>query len=368
MAISLFSGCGGLDLGATRAGASVVWATDKMSWGADAIAQLLPDAEFHLEDIRRVRTFPRADLVLGGYPCQPFSMGGARDPASDQRSTLFHEFARAVEVVDPRFFVAENVLGLRSLGARQWLTEQIATFRRLGRRGYHVSCGVLDAADYGLPQRRRRIFLVGVRTDLRRVYRFPPPTHGRAGTETGLKQWLSHGDALAAAGLPSWPTGEFYERPADPDGGFSWWYRSRNRKARWEGPAATVLAAGRHVGLHPASCTMRKAWSRLDDGFKQGWEFTGEYEHLDGRPERMALERPRRLSWRECALLQGFPGSFEPSGSMTLKYQQIGNAVPPGLAEAVVRPLVDESGLVRVTNLSDSERALFNLQLRGVAR
>jgi DNA (cytosine-5)-methyltransferase 1 len=366
-AISLFSGCGGLDLGAQRAGLDVAWATDRMPAVADAIRSLLPGTEFHLADIRDVTGFPPADVVLGGYPCQPFSMGGARNPRTDERAKLFVEFARAVEQVAPQFFVAENVVGLRSLGASQWLEEQVELFRGVGQHGYHVSVDVLDAADFGVPQRRRRIFLVGVRRDLRHVYRFPSPTHAKE-PRPDQKAWVSHGDALASAGLPEWPDGEFYERPHDADGGFSWWYMSRNRKAPWDAPAKTVLANERQVALHPGSCTMRLAWSRTSDGSKQGWEFSGEFEHLDEHPERMRLERPRRLSWRECAVLQTFPSTFEPSGSRLRKYEQIGNAVPPELAEAVVRPLVDGSGLVPVKRLRDAERVHFGMALRGRRR
>lgn len=363
-AISLFSGCGGLDLGAQRAGLDVVWATDSLGEAADALATLLPNAEFQLADIRNVFAFPKGDVLLGGYPCQPFSIGGARRPSADGRSSLFWDFARALAIVEPMYFVAENVAGLRSRFASDWLRQQVELFRSLGRHGYFVRVGTLDAADFGVPQRRRRLFMVGTRRDLRCVYRFPRATHAKQPSD-GQKYWASHGDALAAASLPDWPHGEFYERPDDADGGFSWWYMSRNRKAAWSEPAKTVLASDRQVALHPASCTMALEWSRLEDGTKQGWAFTGEYEHLKGHPERLALDRPRRLSWRECAVLQTFPASFEPTGSLNRKYTQIGNAVPPVLGEAVVAGLVDGTGLVPVTNLSDAERREMGLPTRG---
>lgn len=339
-------------MGAERAGARVLWATDSMPEAAVSIEGLLPHVDFELADIQDIKGFPRADLVLGGYPCQPFSMGGARNPVKDKRAQLFREFGRAIEVIEPPYFVAENVVGLRSLGAKAWLSEQLSHFRAIGQHGYHVSVQVLDAADFGVPQRRRRLFLVGVRKDLDKFYRFPAPTHGPEAD----KPWVSHGDALAAASLPGWPTGEFYERPDDPDGGFSWWYMSRNRKAPWDAPARTVLANERHVSLHPASPTMRLVWSNLADGTKQGWEFTGEHEHTAGHPERMVLEHPRRLSWRECAILQSFPPHFEPYGSLGKKYEQIGNAVPPALAEAVVRPIFDGTGMASRDELTDQER------------
>ncbi|HSH62410.1 MAG TPA: DNA cytosine methyltransferase [Acidimicrobiales bacterium] len=351
-AVSLFAGCGGLDLGAVRAGLDVIWATDIMPAAADAYAQLFPDAEFDLANVRDVRAFPKAEVVLGGYPCQPFSLGGARRPADDMRARLFREFARCVAVVSPLYFVAENVSGLCSLGARRWLDEQVSLFAELGRYGYRVTAATLQAADYGLPQRRRRLFIVGVRGDLGLDYSFPPPTHYRD-PKPGQKQWGSHGDAIA--GLPIWPRGEFYELDDGEGRNWPWYYMSRNRKARWDDPSYTVLANARHVTLHPAGPSMRLVWSNLADGSKQRWEFTEEYEHTDGHPERLLLVRPRRLSWRECSVLQGFPPVFEPLGRLAEKYEQVGNAVPPALSEAVIAPLVSGSGLVPVEEKATSE-------------
>jgi DNA (cytosine-5)-methyltransferase 1 len=365
-AISLFSGCGGLDLGAERAGLRVEWASDAMPECAESIQSLLPEVKFHLGDIRLTRKFPVADVVLGGYPCQPFSMGGARNPAQDKRARLFSEFARAVEVTEPRYFVAENVQGLRNIGASQWLEDQLTTFRGLGRRGYHVSVGLLDAADYGVPQRRKRLFLVGVRKDLRQIFVFPDATHGAHQLPSDAKKcWVGHGDVLATSGFKSWPRGEFYERPLDTDAGFSWWYMSRNRKAAWDDPARTVLANDRQVALHPGCADMQMVSSDWRNRSRQTWQFTSTYSHTNGHPDRLVLDRPRRLSWRECSVLQTFPREFEPVGSLQKKYEQIGNAVPPVLAEAVLRGLVDGSGFVAVNRLTDSQRLPFGLKRRG---
>lgn len=340
--LSVFSGCGGLDLGAARAGVQIVYALDSMPEAADAIGQLLPDTDFECADIRRVRALPQADIVLGGYPCQPFSSGGARTPSKDVRSTLFQEFARAIDIVEPAYFVAENVVGLarQQQSGRRRLDDHLEVFANLGRYGYELTWKVINAADYGVPQRRRRIFVVGVRADLGIRFHFPSATHARR-PNGGLKAWQSHGDALL--GLPLDPVGEYYQ--LDDERNWPWYYMSRNRKAEWDDPSFTVIANERHATLHPASPVMRMAWQDLADGWKQGWEFTNEYEHLDGHPSRPRLERPRRLSWRECAVLQTFPTEFEPLGTLRRKYEQIGNAVPPLLAEAIVKAITDGSGL-----------------------
>jgi DNA (cytosine-5)-methyltransferase 1 len=90
---------------------------------------------------------------------------------------------------------------------------------------------------------------------------------------------------------------------------------------------------------------MRLVWSNLADGWKQKWEFTGEYEHTKEHRDRPVLPQPRRLSWRECALIQTFPTTFEPAGNLAKKIEQIGNAVPPLLMEAIMRPLISGQGL-----------------------
>lgn len=341
--VSLFSGCGGMDIGATSAGAEVVYASDVMTEAALTYRAQFPEVEFVHSDIKSVDTWPDADLVVGGYPCQSFSLGGKRRPQDDHRTQLYVDFARAVDAVNPRFFVAENVSGLRSVQGGVWLREQLELFGGLGRNGgYNLSYALLKAEEYGVPQKRRRLFIVGVRKDLGLYYEFAAPTHGSRG---GLLPFASHGDAIGH--LPAWPTGEFYERPHDPEGHWSWYYMSRNRKARWADPSFTVVANWRHTTLHPASPIMTLTWSNLADGFKQRWDFQeGQYEHLEAGPDRMRLETPRRLSWREAALIQTFPQDFEPSGSVERKFEQIGNAVPPKLAEAVIRPLIDGSGLV----------------------
>ncbi len=273
-------------------------------------------------------------------------MGGARRPEADPRTNLYLEFARCLDRVQPRFFLAENVPGLRGLDARRWLWHQHDRFAMAGERGYNVSVAVVKAEEHGIPQRRRRVFFVGVRRDLKQWYHFPSATHrGVTSKPSPLPMAKGHGDVLKD--MPMWPEGEFYTRPEEKDGVWPWYYVSRNRKARWDDPAYTVLANGRHVTLHPASSTMELEWSDLSDGWKQRWRFTGQYEHLDADQKRPTLPRPRRLSWRECALLQTLRADFVPPGSLMRKYELVGNAVPPDLAEALLAPLIDQSALRR---------------------
>lgn len=336
--ISLFSGCGGSDLGAKRAGAEIFFANDVsrnsvatyrkyQNWLTVSGAKIIEG------DVARIKSFPDCDLVIGCYPCQSFTMGGRRDPDSDQRSRLFTEFRRCLIQSNAKFFVAENVGGIAWLKRGAFLREHVEAFRTAGK-GYNINWQLINAKDFGVPADRKRVFIVGVRRDIGLHYHFPQKTHD------GPRSWLSHGDAIAHL----WPGSpeEYYHRSDEP---FSWWYLSRNRKRPWDAPSFTISANSRHVPLHPASPKMHMAESNLADGWKQVWRFTDDYDHVDGHTGRPKLEHPRRLTWRECAAIQTFPDGFEPVGSQQSKYQQIGNAVPPALMQVIVQRITNCSGL-----------------------
>ncbi|MEX0761582.1 MAG: DNA (cytosine-5-)-methyltransferase [Dehalococcoidia bacterium] len=340
--VSIFSGCGGSDLGAHRAGAEIVYALDKYSLAIETYRRhkdqlAAPDAKIVHGDIATVDKLPACELLIGCYPCQSFTMGGKRSPSDHPDSELFLQFQRALEISDAKYFVAENVSGLAWLKGGSFLQSHLAAFAGVGK-GYKVTYALVNARDFGVPADRKRVFIVGVRKDVGEYYWFPPPTHGRPGSE--LEQWASHGDAIAS--LPLDAPGEYYHYEKEP---FSWWFMSRNRKRRWEEPGYAITANWRHVTLHPASPTMRLVESNLVDGSKQKWEFTQEHDHLFDKKDRPVLEQPRRLTWRECAILQTFPSDFEPAGPVEAKYRQIGNAVPPALMEKIVSGLIDGTAL-----------------------
>lgn len=340
--LSLFSGCGGMDFGVESAGGHVIFSNDLMVDACKTLKKYFPGADIRNEDISGITTFPDADVVVGGYPCQSFSMAGNRDPEKDERTNLYKQFLRVVNIVRPKYFVAENVSGLKQLSNGSFLKEQLEAY---DKAGYNVSYKLVNAKDYGVPQSRKRLFIVGTRKDLNQRFEFPVATHGKSTKSSGpLKPYASHGDAIK--GLPLWPEGEFYERPHDPTGHFSWYFMSRNRKANWADPAFTVVANWRHITLHPASPVMTLTWSNLADGYKQKWDFSDQYEHLEADPLRMKLDEPRRLSWRECSRIQTFSAKFVPEGDVASKFTQIGNAVPPKLAKAIFSHLFSGEGLV----------------------
>lgn len=303
-AVSLFSGCGGSDAGVVAAGFDVVMANDKLAYARDVYEANHPCTDYRLGDITNIATFPAAELLVGCYPCQGFSQGGVRDPGR-KINKLYLEFARALCQVRPKAFIVENVSGMVRRNFSHLLQDQIKVF---GEAGYRVEAQVLNAADFGVAQERKRIFIVGLRDDLGLEYTFPEPTHSDASRVTIGK---------ALEGMPEWPEGEFYARD------FHWYYLSRDRRRGWDEVSKTIVANPRHMPLHPSSPRLKKLEHNV-------WEFEGP-------------GRARRFSYREAARLQGFaPGLVFPdsaAGSLDMRYKVVGNAVPPPLFEAVARAL-----------------------------
>jgi DNA (cytosine-5)-methyltransferase 1 len=307
-AVSLFSGCGGSDAGVVAAGFEVLLANDVLPYAQDVYLANQPPTDFILGDISNIDSFPKADLLIGCYPCQGFSQGGLRKP--DRKiNKLYVEFHRALRQIRPKAFIVENVSGLARQNFHHLLDHQIRMFRSAG---YRVDAQILNAADFGVPQERRRIFIVGIRGDLGIRYKFPDPTYGPKGS----KPYVTIGDAIS--GMPKWPDGEYYTRT------FHWYYLSRDRRRGWDELSKTIVANPRHMPLHPLSPALRKIKHNV-------WEFSS-----DGPA--------RRFSYREAAKLQGFDSlSFPdtPRGTLNMRYAVIGNAVPPPLFEAVARALPD---------------------------
>lgn len=304
--LSLFSGCGGMDLGFEQAGHEIIWANDIDKWACKTYEKNFSIKPLK-EDIRNVKQFPDADIVIGGYPCQGFSLAGNRD-AFDKRNYMYLEFARALDTVQPKMFVAENVKGVITpfKSAPRALDLMEKKFRSCG---YRVTSRLLNAKDYGVPQDRERLFIVGIRTDLNKEYVFPKKTHGKA----PLKPYVTLREAIGD--LPPPKKGEYYDHT-----GFSSRYMSRNRIRGWDQVSYTIQASGRHAPLHPSCPPMRKVEQDV-------WKFTDD------------IGKYKRLSVRESARIQTFPDGFILAGSLNSKYKQIGNAVPPLLAKVIALQL-----------------------------
>lgn len=311
-AVSLFTGCGGSDAGLIAAGFDVLMANDVLPYARDTYLANHPDTDYRVCNVEQIESFPNADLLVGCYPCQGFSQGGARQ--ADRRiNYLYLEFVRALKLMQPKAFIVENVSGMRSSTYQHLLRDQIEQFSAAGNHGYRVNWKLLSADEYGVAQERKRILIVGVRNDLGVDYVFPSPSHGPRGAQP-VRTIRS-----ALEGLPEWPTGEFCEDP------FHWYYMSRNRRREWGETSKTVVSHMRHMPLHPISPKLLRIHT-------DSWVFE-------------TAERARRFSYREAARLQGFANDFvfpeSPNSSLAMRYRVVGNAVPPPLFRAVASALPD---------------------------
>lgn len=306
-AVSLFSGCGGSDAGLHKLGVDIVMANDILSYAKDVYLANLPETNYVLDNIKNIKSFPNAELLIGCYPCQGFSQGGKRK-ADTSINYLYQEFDRALRCIKPKAFVVENVSGMMRANNKSLFRNQIIRFRLAG---YKVKYKMLDARDYGLAQARKRVFLVGVRSDIDYEYCFPQPLYGDK-SPTSV-EYKTIKDVIG--NMEPWPIGEFY------DYDFHWYYLSRNRYRGWAEQSTTIVSNERHIGLHPSSPKLIKVEP-------DKWVFDSDAP-------------ARRFSYREAARLQGFDNLvFPDSGGRTKRFKVIGNAVPPPLFEEVCRSLI----------------------------
>lgn len=298
-AISLFAGAGGLDMGFERAGFRTIWANDFES-DACKTHENWSTAKVVCSDVAKVDAadIPDADIMLGGFPCQGFSLSGPRK-IDDSRNVLYKHYVRIVKAKKPKMFVGENVKGLLTMGGGSIIEAIIEDFSDCG---YNVFYKLLNAKDYGVPEDRERVIIVGFRKDLGiQKFDFPVPRNYRVTMREALKN------------IPAPTPDEVCDAP------YSSRYMSRNRKRDWDDVSYTIPAMAKQVTLWPGSPDMVK----ID---KDHWEF-GENGVT------------RRFSWREAAAIQTFPADLEFHGDLTSKYKQIGNAVPVKLAEIIATHL-----------------------------
>lgn len=330
-AVSLFSGCGGFDWGAKQAGVKIIWANDRDPNAAAAYRLLFPDVEFHEGDIRQISNFPKADILIGCYPCTGFSeaakrraadMKKRRDLKENDGNFLYREFLRALRQVQPRFLFVENVRGMLSASNGWFLERQIRNFRR---HGFRMKMEMLMAGDFGVPQERYRVFLVGVHRSVGDFeYEFPDATHGPGRGQPWRKLRHALGE-LASNADDDYCRKEFHGH-----------YLTRNRKRGIEELSYTIVAHASHVPLHPAGQAM------VHTG-KDKYELRGAIN--------------RRLSWRECAAIQKLPNQINVPGSLKAKYRVVGNAVPPPVARALLKPVVVYSSKRRTPTKRRKHRA-----------
>lgn len=309
--VSLFSGCGGLDLGFegnfsvmnnyySKHPFKVIFANDIMPQSCETIKLNFKDTNVICGDIKSIldtspEIIPNADIVIGGFPCQDFSFAGKRLGLNSKRGNLYQEMKRVIELIKPKIFIAENVKGLVNFGPV--LNKIIEDFSNSNPK-YRVDHKLLMAADYGVPQSRERVIIVGVREDIAEKaitkegqFSFPYPKPICSAIGNSLKKWITAKEAIED--LDNENIG------LDRQDQFS---KAKNYGLHLQGNKA--------IDADKIAPTIRA-------------EHHGNIE--------FHYKNHRRLSVRECARIQTFPDNFSFDGSMSKAYVQIGNAVPPVL-------------------------------------
>ena len=318
---SFFSGAGGLDLGFKQAGFDIIFANefDKDIWAT--YEHNHPETTLDKRSITLINEsdVPDCDGIIGGPPCQSWSEAGSRRGIEDKRGQLFFDFIRILEAKKPSFFLAENVSGMLAPRHKDALENIKNTFLEAG---YDLHFKLLNAADFGIAQDRKRVIFIGFRSDLNVDYSFPEPTQEPKHLEDIIKD-LEHNAVPALNKSKPNPDVEIANHEY-MTGGFSSMYMSRNRVRAWDEPSFTIQAGGRHAPIHPSAPKMIKL---EQDKFM--FSPKGEY---------------RRLSVRECARIQSFPDNFIfKYTDVNHGYKMIGNAVNVDfaqiLAESILRVL-----------------------------
>ncbi|MDA3049978.1 DNA cytosine methyltransferase [Campylobacter sp. JMF_02 ED1] len=321
--ISLFSGCGGLDLGFEKAGSNIVLANefDKTIWQTYEINH--PKTKLLKCDIKKINTdeLPKdIDGIIGGPPCQSWSEAGALRGIDDERGKLFFEYIRILKAVKPKFFLAENVSGMLSKRHETAVRNILDLFEKCG---YEVSVNLVNAKDYGVPQERKRVFFIGFRKDLSVNFSFPQGSTKNNKDKIVLKDTIFD---LQNTALPALKNNKHNPNSINNNeyfiGSFSPIFMSRNRVKSWNEQAFTIQASGRQCQIHPQAPKMVK-FGKNDCRFVSGKE-----------------SLYRRLSVRECARIQGFSDDFKfIYESINDGYKMIGNAVPVNLAYEIAKSI-----------------------------
>lgn len=318
---SLFSGCGGLDLGFHKAGFQTIWANeyDSTIWGT--FEHNFPKVFL---DKRSIVDIPSSDIpsdidgIIGGPPCQSWSEAGACRGINDHRGKLFFEYIRILKDKQPLFFLAENVSGILANIHSEAFSKILKAF---SSAGYNITFKLLNAKYYNVPQDRERVIIVGYHKKTGMKYSHP----------IGFNKLITLQDAIWDLRDSAKPA-KAYNKTNFPNldvpnheymiGGFSTIYMSRNRVRSWDEQSFTIQAGGRHAPIHPQAPKM-KFIDQNTRIFMPGKE-----------------KLYRRLSIRECARIQTFPDTFVYKyNDLSDGYKMVGNAVPVNFAYEMAKTI-----------------------------
>lgn len=347
--VSLFTGAGGLDLGFKKAGFAVVWANEYDSTIWETFEHNFPETVLDKRSIVDVPAseIPFAEGIIGGPPCQSWSEAGAGRGINDKRGQLFFEYIRILKEKQPLFFLAENVSGILLPRHREAFNQILKQFEDVG---YNVSYKLLNANDYGVPQDRLRVIIIGYHKNKVGIsFEFPKPLDRRPVLKDAIY------DLRRAK-----PAKEYNKTNGDDleisnheymNGGFSTIYMSRNRVRSWDEPSFTIQAGGRHAPIHPQAPKMKF----IEENKRI---FIPGKEHLY-----------RRLSVRECARIQTFPDHFIfKYRDVADGYKMIGNAVPVEFAKNIATKIMQDLKNIKKYGQIYEEKAQRDYVKNPVAR
>lgn len=371
--LSLFSGCGGFDLGFIQNGFEIVWANDN---DKRACMTYKVNIGNHIVcgDIRQISSeeMPNdIDVVIGGFPCQGFSISNTNRSVDDKRNFLYLEMLRVIRDKKPRFFVAENVKGILSLGNGKVIEKIVNDFSNLG---YNVKYHLVNSKDYGVPQNRERVFIIG---SLDTNITFPKPTTKK---HISVRTAIGYLENIRCRDLPFMLDKKpiynhvaytnvkdtFVTRKHKVDQAIICDFLRENR--RYSCAKIDAHFGYKDTSSHwfrkdkwgslpsPEQWIILKELLRFDDTYDKVMTETmvkqitfdqhNRISHYDKPSDTITASSPqihynkhRRLSVRECAILQSFPDNFQFHGSITSMHRQIGNAVPPKLAFAIAKAI-----------------------------
>lgn len=318
--ISLFSGCGGLDLGFEKAGFDIPIANEFDRTIFETFRANHPDTHLIEGDVRKVTRNDITDFfsgdvdgIIGGPPCQSWSEAGSLRGINDDRGRLFFDYIRILKEFGPKFFLAENVSGMLANRHSSAVRNIMELFKDAG---YDVTLTMVNAKDYGVAEERKRVFYIGFRKDLGIDFVFPE------GSTSDDSRKLTLRDVIWDLQWNAVPSGEKNKHNRNAinnneyfTGAYSPIFMSRNRVKDWDEQAFTVQASGRQCQIHPQAPKMEKIG-------ENSFRFVEGCEHLY-----------RRMTIREVARIQGFPDSFKFVYDDTNDaYKMIGNAVPVNLS------------------------------------
>ncbi len=326
--VSLFSGAGGLDRGFENAGFKISWANeyDKTIW--ETYKSNFPKTYLDERSILEIplSDVPDCDGIIGGPPCQSWSAAGSQKGINDPRGELFYNYVEIIKTKKPKFFLAENVAGIKHNKHSDTLNDIFQNFLKIG---YNVSYQLMNAYDFGVPQERKRFIIVGYPASYDDFFDMPKKSKAKI----SLKDTIYD---IRNKAVPALEKNKPNPKTKIPNheymiGDFSSMYMSRNRVRSWDEPSFTIQAGGRHAPCHPQA-------PKMEILEKDKRIFVKGSEHLY-----------RRLTIRECARIQTFPDiHILKYKSLVDGYKMIGNAVPVEFAYCLAKQIKED--LIRNSN------------------